>query len=338
MGSKQLTWFTRVTAIGVAVLMALPASAELRFKTPRIALEQGMAAFRAGNFELAIPALESARSHRVFPARYYLARIYSDNNGAYTDHGLAYKILREFVDDHADIDPADYRRAPRVSNALVRLAKYVRDGLPEIGLRPNVDRAVRFFHHSATFFNDEDAQFELAKLRLTGDGLRRSVPSALHWLAKLSRKGHPGAQAFLADLYWRGRYTKQNSVRALALITVAIENAPVEDRVWIEDIHQNIFCGATKGTRRAVTGLVATWRNKYGRALPSHREDSLSNLSISPVRTCSNGEPVRRIQPETVVAGPEKQGSVSPGGAPFQYGSSGNSYRNVQEHNANRGN
>ncbi|MEM7746977.1 MAG: sel1 repeat family protein, partial [Pseudomonadota bacterium] len=200
MGSKQLTWFTRVTAIGVAVLMALPASAELRFKTPRIALEQGMAAFRAGNFELAIPALESARSHRVFPARYYLARIYSDNNGAYTDHGLAYKILREFVDDHADIDPADYRRAPRVSNALVRLAKYVRDGLPEIGLRPNVDRAVRFFHHSATFFNDEDAQFELAKLRLTGDGLRRSVPSALHWLAKLSRKGHPGAQAFLADL------------------------------------------------------------------------------------------------------------------------------------------
>ena len=324
-----MNWFTRLMLVGTAIIVVSPSVAQLRFKSPRIALEQGMAAFRTGNFELAIPALQSARQHQVFPARYYLARIYADNNGAHTDHGKAFKLLRQFVDDHADIDPADYRRAPRVAAALTRLARYVRDGLPSIGLRSDVSRAVEYFHHSATFFNDEDAQFELAKLRLTGEGLRKSVPIALHWLANLSRKGHPGAQAFLADLYWRGKYTRQNSIRALALITVAIENAPLEDRVWIEDIHQNIFCGATKRTRRTVTGMVASWRNKYGRAQPRYREDSLNSLYASPVRTCSDGEPVQRIQPENIAAGGEKQ-IKQPERAPFNYGSTGNGYRNIE--------
>ncbi len=333
-----MNWLKKLLIAGATMLVVSPSQAELRFKSERAALEQGMAAFRTGNFELAIPALKFARQHQVFPARYYLARIYADNNGAYTDHGKAFHLLRHFVDDHADIDPADYSRARRVANALTRLARYVRDGLPSIGLRSDVTRAVEYFHHSATFFNDEDAQFELAKLRLTGDGIRRSIPIALHWLANLSRRGHPGAQAFLADLYWRGKYTKQNAVRALALVTVAIENAPLEDRVWIEDIHQTIFCGANQSVRQEVTGMVASWRNKYGRAQPSRREDSLSSLYAGAVRTCSNGETVRRIQPENIVAGDGKPSKPS-GGTTFNYGSTvGNGYRNVEGRGASRGN
>ena len=34
---------------------------------------------------------------------------------------------------------------------------------------------------------------------------------------------------------------------ALALIRVAVANAPERDRIWIEDIYQNIFCGASSG-------------------------------------------------------------------------------------------
>ena len=334
-GSERLAWFTRFMVAGTIALIVVPAAAQLRFKSPRIALEQGMAAFRAGNFELAIPALERAREQRVFPARYYLARIYADNNSPYTDHGKAFLLLRQFVDQNADIDPADYHRARRVAAALVRLAKYVRDGVPAIGVRPDVVRAVEYFHHSATFFNDENAQFELAKLRLTGDGLRKSVPIALNWLAILSRKGHPGAQAFLADLYWRGKYIKRNQVKALALINVAIENAAQEDRVWIEDIHQNIFCGATIGTKRAVSGMVANWRNKYGRTRARHGEDALSSLNASPVRVCSNGETVQRIEAGSLTAESDNSSSSTNGNAQFQYGATGNSYRNVQERGAN---
>ena len=62
-----------------------------------------------------------------------------------------------------------------------------------------------------------------------------------HWLSTLSQKGHAGAQAFLADLYWRGLYMETDRVRGLALITIAVANAPQHERVWIEDIYQNIF-------------------------------------------------------------------------------------------------
>ena len=81
----------------------------------------------------------------------------------------------------------------------------------------------------------------------------------------LSQKGHAGAQAFLADLLWRGKYMKTDPVRALALISVAVANAPAYERVWIEDIYQNIYCGAAQGIRKQATGIVADWRTRYGR-------------------------------------------------------------------------
>ena len=81
--------------------------------------------------------------------------------------------------------------------------------------------------HAATFFNDEDAQFELAKLYLTGEGIAPDPAQALHYLSVLTtERKHPGAQAFLADLYWRGGPVRRDPLTALALIAVAVENAP----------------------------------------------------------------------------------------------------------------
>ena len=295
----------------------------MRFKNPRLALNQGISAFRSGNYAIAISALDAAAAAQEFPARYYLARIYADNNGPYTDHSRAYDLLRQFVSDYVDVDPADYRKAPTVAGALTRMARYIRDGIPETGLAANVEKAVEYFRHSATFFRDEDAQFELAKLRLTGEGLRRSVPAALDWLSRLSQRGHPGAQAFLADLIWRGKYTRSNPKRALALITLALEGAPSEDRVWIEDIHQNIFCGANKGTRQAVVGMVADWRKKYGRSSSAQDQDSLPALSTSATRTCENGEPVLRLEPAIIAnEGPNSSGPRARPSLQFEHGNS----------------
>ena len=110
---------------------------------------------------------------------------------------------------------------------------------------------MEYLREAAQFFRDEDAQFELAKLYLRGDGIESDVPYAKHWLSVLSQKGHAGAQAFLADLLWRGKYMKADPVRALALISVAVANAPPYERVWIEDIYQNIYCGAGAGHPQA---------------------------------------------------------------------------------------
>ena len=49
----------------------------------------------------------------------------------------------------------------------------------------------------------------------------------------------------------------------IALITVSVENAPTHERLWIEDIYQNIFCGTTQGTRKQADGIVAVWRKVF---------------------------------------------------------------------------
>lgn len=253
-------------------------------------LKQGLDAYRSGRIAQAIPALEQAATSREpFLAQFYLARIYADNSHPLTDHGKAYILYQRIADAFADIDPDDDQRAPFVAKALVALAAYLKNGVPDIGLKPDSERAAQYLHHAATFFADEDAQFELAKLFLTGDGMPADQRRAVHWFSVLTQRGHPGAQAFLADLIWRGRYVQQNTERALALATLAVEGAPANERIWIEDIYQRIYCGSSEGQRTDAGGVVADWRQKYGRAPEPERG---LTLWPAPVRTCDDGRVV----------------------------------------------
>ncbi|HXF55934.1 MAG TPA: hypothetical protein VNK52_17600, partial [Hyphomicrobiaceae bacterium] len=179
------------------------AAGQATYASPEVAYEQGMSAYRAEDFEQALPALEFAAAHNHFFARFYLARIYSAT--AYSDHAKAYMLYRGLGDQYADVDPDDDQRAPFVAKALTALASYVKHGVLELRLDPDPERAADYLRHAATFFNDEDAQFELAKLYLEGQGVEKDPDRALHYLAVLTReRKHAGAQAFLADLYWRG--------------------------------------------------------------------------------------------------------------------------------------
>jgi len=282
-----------VAAILVFVTGAEPTVAQVQFASKKGAFTQGYSAFKSGRYDIAVPALKFAATRDVMRAKFYLAKIYSDNSGGYTDHARAYMMLREIVSGYAHVDPKDFRVAPYVSKALTSIARYERDGIATLKLRPNTKRALQFFDHAASHFSDVDAQFELAKHYLAGDGVEARVPYALNWLARLSKRGHAGAQAFLANLYWDGRYTVRDRVRALALITVAVENVPEEDRFWIEDMHQNIFCEASRETRLRVHQVVGGWRQRFGRTRTVSAGDSdLSELSRATKRMCANGDTV----------------------------------------------
>jgi len=291
--------------LGLVLIALAPLAADAQsagrtplFSTPGEALRQGVSAYQGGYYELAIPALEYASKTDDLVASYYLAKIYQDNSGDQTDHAKAYHLFEKIADEHLDLDPDDDPRAPYVGRALTALAVYVLHGLPEIGLAPDPERAVFYLKNASTTFNDEDAQFELAKLQLKGEGVETNVALGRHWLSILSQNGHAGAQAFFADLLWRGKHVDPDPARALALIAVAVGNASPQDRMWIEDIYQNIFCGAGEGTRKQATGIVAQWGNRYGRKPAEQRDHSgLGQLVSGPVRTCSNGEAVGMITP-----------------------------------------
>ncbi len=289
--------------MGLALFTALASTTGLAargvtFASPQAAFEQGMGALRAGRLDIALPALEHAAGKGLFLAEFYLARVFADSTSPQVDHAKAYVIYQRLADEHADIDPDDDQRAPFVAKAFTALAGYLRHGLPEIGLKPDTARAAEYLHHAATFFNDQDAQFELAKLYLKGDGVPVDTKRAVHWLSVLTEMGHAGAQAFLADLYWQGKYVDRNPRRAYALVTVAVENAPAHERIWIEDIHQYIYCGVAEGARKEAEPLITFWRSRYGRpAAVVIDRFGLGRLQHGPVRTCSNGEPVQVASP-----------------------------------------
>ena len=304
--------------LGLALFTALASTASLAarsvtFTSPQAAFEQGMGALRAGRFDIALPALEHAAGKGLFLAEFYLARVFADRTSPQVDHAKAYVIYQRLADEHADIDPDDDQRAPFVAKSFTALAGYLRHGITEIGLKPDPARAAEYLHHAATFFNDQDAQFELAKLYLKGDGVPVDTKRAMHWLSVLTEMGHAGAQAFLADLYWQGEHVDRDPKRAYALVTVAVENAPAHERIWIEDIYQYIYCGVAEGVREEAESLITFWRNRYGRpATVVVDRYGLGRLQQGPVSTCSNGELVRTPgQPAVSVQARNSNGDAS---------------------------
>lgn len=290
-----------VLASVVVFLFLTPAGVsareQVRFVSPEAAFEQGLSAHRGGNYALAEQALRFASERGHILGRYGLARLYADSNAPFTNHQRAYELYNSIVVEHsALIDVDDDPRAVYVGKSLTAVAGYVLRGIPQIGLLPNPERAAGYFQEAATFFRDHDAQFELAKLYLAGEGVRPDTRKAVHWLSTLSQAGHPGAQAFLADLYWRGKSGLPKSPdRALALITLAAENAPPHERIWIEDIYQSIYCGLSAGVREGAAGLIASFRHRYAPRPGTEPQDTIG-LTARPYRSCADGTPLPALE------------------------------------------
>jgi hypothetical protein len=171
------------------------------------------------------------------------------------------------------------------------------------------------------FFGDKEAQFELARIYLGGDGSSDDIRRGLHYLSVLTEASYAPAQAVLADLYWRGQHVKKDDRRALALATLAVAGAPSHERIWIEDTYATIFCSAPQATRDAADGLAASWRRMFARPDPQPAA-RLEARDPVPERQCASGERVAIAPPARTP--PAKAGSMvagpSPGLAPLKGG------------------
>ena len=289
------------------------------------AIERGLGAYQTGSREAAIAALSEAASRGDpsvrFAAEFYLARIYAENIAAGADQTKAFVLFRKLADENLDVDPETNKRAPFVAKALIALAGYVRTGLRDIDLAPNPGRATEYLHHAAVFFGDRDAQFELARIYLSGDASADDAKRGLHYLAALTEESHAPAQALLAELFWRGRYVKKDDRRALALVTMAAENAPSHEQIWIDDTYATIFCATTETARAAAEPLVARWRRMFTH--PAAGPDAAVRVAAAPralvpERQCASGERVA-LGPAGKAAAPV----AAPAAAPAQPGGAG---------------
>ncbi|MGH6815073.1 MAG: tetratricopeptide repeat protein [Hyphomicrobiaceae bacterium] len=286
--------------LAVAIVAAMPAAVDVEaadghviaFASPEAAYDQGLGALKAGRLDLAVPAFQYAADRGIVGAQYYLAEIYADRSGPYCDLAKAYRLYMSIADKYAHVLLGHDPRAYFVGKTLTALAvRFIWEGLPEIGLKPDPAHAIMYLHHAANLFNEENAQFELARHYLAGEPGEENVKRALHWLSGLSQKRHAPGQARLADIYWQGKHVKHDPARALALSTLAFRNAPHNERIWIADIHHRIFCGASFEVRRQAGIMIEDW-SSHNRFRERELEPDQGAL-----RTCANGEKIDGTPP-----------------------------------------
>lgn len=219
-------------------------------RSPWAAFRLGFDAYRSGHKEQAVEAYRYAAENGQLGARWKLARMYAEGDGVARDDYEAFKFFQEIAQN--DVEP-DSPEQSYVSDALVALGQYLRDGIPGSPVRPNANAAQDHFMRAAATYRNPVAQFEIGRMLLSGEGGRRSnVQQAARWFQLAAEKGHAGAQATLGHLLFQsGRV-----VRGLALMTAALERAGPSDRSWIRGMHEEAFALSGEADRRTAIALA----------------------------------------------------------------------------------
>ena len=209
----------------------------------------GFSAYKKGDKDEAVKALRFAAEKGHQGANWKLGRMYAEGDGVKEDDYEAYKMFEQVVHEGAE---QGTQNESYVADALVALAGYVKRGIPNSPIKSNPSAARDLYLQAASNFGDSDAQFELGKMLMKGEGGQPNPNQAARWFRLSAQKGHAGAQAMLGTLLFQVGKT----VRGLAMMTAAFERASKQDRVWIGDIQEQAFSIANEADRRTAIVLA----------------------------------------------------------------------------------
>lgn len=291
--------------IGAPLAMTGTAFATSEDPAVEAVYKDGLMAYRSHDYERGLHALRYAADNGHFLARYYLAGILSDNDSDFTDHHAAFQLYKALAEIDVDPDAQYDWRAVFMPKALLQYARYLSSGLPADELHPEAvpadpDAARDQIIRAAQVYGDPDAQFELAKLELDDPDTARAGLDLMATLAE--RRGHAAALAFIAELWLTGKhgYTP-NPALAFAYMTLAVENAPEQDRIWIEQEYSQMYCTIPAVERATAPAYVDEIRQMNDEASIARLEappaaDALGNVLDASGRglilRCANGEQV----------------------------------------------
>src|SRR5262245_20829577 len=163
------------------------------------------------------------------------------------DHAGALALLRLLVEDYGQ-DSAGTAHARIVANALVLIGKYYLDGIPG-ALPANPATAQEIFRYAASYLADPDAQYELGRLLLKGQGgVAKDAVQAAKWLNLAARNGHRPAQALLGDMLVQGDGVPRHAPLGLFWLMLA-NDGPVLPETWIADMFKSALAQTTDADR-----------------------------------------------------------------------------------------
>lgn len=249
-------------ALGLAVAVGgLPVPAALAFdeqdgvaaeaprQTMRSLFKFGFSAYQSGNKDEAFEAYRDAAEQGHSGARWKLAHMYAAGDGVAEDDYEAFKLFQGIVSEGA---APGSRESTFVANALVSLAAYMERGIPGSPVAADPRRARDLYWQAAANFGEANAQFELGRMLLQGQGGAEDPRQAARWFNLAATKGHAGAQAMLGQmLFERGQ-----TVRGLSMMTAALQKAGLHDHDWIRRIQEEAFAVSTEADRRTAMVLA----------------------------------------------------------------------------------
>lgn len=218
--------------------------------SPWAVFQFGFSAYKSGHKGQAAEAYRYAAENGQIGATWKLARMYASGDGVTRDDYEAFKFFSEIADQ--DVEPGSPEES-YVSDALVALAGYLKTGIPGSPVKANTVAAQEYYMRAAANYRNPDAQYEMGKMFLKGEGgVKSSVRQAGRWLQLAAEKGHAGAQATLGNLLFQSGKV----VRGLAMMTVALERAAPRDQGWIRGMQEEAFSLAAEADRRTAIALA----------------------------------------------------------------------------------
>lgn len=218
-------------------------------RSPWAVFRNGFSAYKQGHKEEAVEAYRYAAENGQLGARWKLARMYAEGDGIGRDDYEAYKAFNEIVQQ--DVEPGSLDET-YVSDALVAVAGYLRRGIPGSPVKANPAAAQDYYMRAAANYRNPNAQYEIGRMFLNGEGMKASVRQAGRWLQLAAEKGHTGAQATLGDLLFQSGKV----VKGLAMMTAALDRASPSDMPWIRNLQEEAFSLAGESDRRTAIALA----------------------------------------------------------------------------------
>ncbi|MGF7007082.1 TPR repeat protein [Aminobacter sp. BE322] len=217
---------------------------------PWAVFQFGYSAYKNGHKDQAVEAYRYAAENGQIGATWKLARMYAEGDGVAQDDYEAFKFFNEIAEQ--DVEPGSPEES-YVSDALVALGGYMKQGIPGSPVAADPVAAQEYYMRAAANYRNPNAQFEMGKMFLNGDGgVKASVRQAGRWLQLAAEKGHAGAQATLGNLLFQSGKV----VRGLAMMTAALERATPVDQPWIRGMQEEAFALADESDRRTAISLA----------------------------------------------------------------------------------
>lgn len=192
-------------------------------------------------------------------AQWKLGRLYAAGDGVARNDLRAFDYFSRIAKEHASDSPSSPQSA-LVANALVALARYYLNGIPNSTVKSDPDRAREMLYYAASYFGSADAQYDLARLYLkAANASANDLTYGTRWLGLAASKGQRQAQAMLGQMLFNGDRLPPQRARGLMWMALASDGPNNPDEAWIRESYSQALSRASEDDRAMAAQMLKYW-------------------------------------------------------------------------------